>query len=247
MPIGDEAPQGGYGKRGCPDEDYGHVAGDSSTCVLGTTSASAALYKLDMNTTSIRWTLLSAASLLAAVLISLACGGGDDDDVADPDRTGVSVIVTSPTGAATLPPRRTFTPSPSPSATPLEVCSANPDPASPAALQVEQPKANAKSMIPVHVRGWSSNIGAEEGVVFVSIVDQKQTVLQANQVPPQPREFRVPPAGLEITDFTRPFAIDIVIGDVSEDTPFCIWVYLDVDEEGRAHGVVQVPIVIEPR
>jgi hypothetical protein len=200
-----------------------------------------------MKDISVRWTILFAAALAMAVLISLACGGGDDDDERDPDRTGVSVIVTSPTGNATAPPRRTFTPSPTPSPTPLEVCSPNPDPAPPAVLQVEQPKANAKSMIPVHVRGWSSNIGAEDGVVFVSIVDQKQTVLQVNQVPPQPREFRVPPAGLDITDFTRPFAIDIVIADVSEDTPFCIWVYQDVDDAGRARGVVQVPIVIEPR
>ena len=99
----------------------------------------------------------------------------------------------------------------------------------------------------MHVRGWSSNIGEEGKVVFVAVVDQKQDVLQTNEVPPQPREFRVPPAGLEITEFTRPFAIDILLDDVVRETPYCIWVYQDVDEEGQARGVVQIPIVVETR
>ena len=114
-------------------------------------------------------------------------------------------------------------------------------------LQIEAPEAGAKSTLPVRVRGWSSNLGEEDKVVFVAVVDQKQDVLQTKQVPPQPREFRVPPAGLEITEFTRPFAIDILLDDVVRETPFCIWVYQDVDEEGQARGVVLVPIVIEPR
>jgi len=101
--------------------------------------------------------------------------------------------------------------------------------------------------MPVHVRGWSSNLGEEDKVVFISVVDQKQDVLQTNEVPPQPRDFRQAPAGLEITEFTRPFAVDIVLEDVVRETPFCIWVYQDVDGEGEARGVVQVPIVIEPR
>jgi hypothetical protein len=198
-----------------------------------------------MNDLSLRWPLFFAAVLAVAVLVSLACGGSGESR--EPDPTGVAVIITSGTGGPSRPPRRTFTPSPSPSATPLVVCAGNPDPASPQVLQVEEPKPDAKSQIPVHVRGWSSNIGEPDKVVFISIVDQKQTVLQINQVPPQPREFRVPPPGLDITDFTRPFAIDLVIPDVSEDTPFCIWVYQDVDEQGHAHGVVQIPIVIQPR
>lgn len=116
-------------------------------------------------------------------------------------------------------------------------------------LQVEAPKSGTKTTIPVQLRGWSSNIGEEDKVVFVAVVDQKQDVLQTNEVPPQPREFRVPPAGLEITQFTRPFAIDITLdeGDIVRETPFCIWVYQDVDEEGKARGVVQIPIIVEPR
>ncbi len=100
--------------------------------------------------------------------------------------------------------------------------------------------------IPVHVRGWSSNIGEEGRVVFVAVVDQEQKVLQMNEVPAQPRDFRLPPVGLGVSDFTRPFAIDILLDDVVEETPYCIWVYQEVDGAGRARGVVQIPITVEP-
>ncbi len=181
----------------------------------------------------------------ALMLLSFACGG--DGDETGSDATGVAVVVSSASATATPPPSPTASPTPTPSPSPLQVCSPNPDPATLTVLQVETPEAEAKTTIPVHVRGWSSNIGEEDKVVFVAVVDQKQDVLQTNEVPPQPREFRVPPAGLEITEFTRPFAIDILLDDVTRETPFCIWVYQDVDEEGMARGVVQVPIVVEPR
>ncbi len=181
------------------------------------------------------------------VLLSLACGG--DGGETGSNATGVAVVVSSPGATATPPPSRTPSPTPSPSPTPLEICSPNPDPATLAVLQVETPEVDAKTTIPVRVRGWSSNLGEEDKVVFVAVVDQKQDVLQTNEVPPQPREFRVPPSGLEITEFTRPFAIDILLdeGDIVREIPLCIWVYQDVDAEGQARGVVQVPIVVEPR
>jgi hypothetical protein len=190
-------------------------------------------------------TVTFLAAIGALMLLSLACGGDGDEGGSNP--TGVAVVVSSPSATATPPPSRTASPTPTPSPTPLVICSPNPDPAAPAVLQVETPEAEAKTTIPVHVRGWSSNIGEEDKIVFVAVVDQKQDVLQTNEVPAQPREFRVPPAGLEITEFTRPFAIDILLDDVVRETPFCIWVYQDVDEEGKARGVVQIPIVVEPR
>ncbi|MCH7483548.1 MAG: hypothetical protein IIA90_00180 [Chloroflexi bacterium] len=195
----------------------------------------------------IPWPVPFLAAIGTLMLLLLACGGEGDAGGSNP--TGVAVVVSSSGPTATQPPSRTAspTPTPSPSPSPLDICSPNPDPATPAVLQVETPEAEAKTTIPVHVRGWSSNIGEEDKVVFVAVVDQKQDVLQTNEVPPQPREFRVPPAGLEITEFTRPFAIDILIDDVIRETPYCIWVYQDVDEEGKARGVVQVPIVVEPR
>ena len=80
----------------------------------------------------------------------------------------------------------------------------------------------------------------------LSIVDLEQNVLQVNQVPGQPRDFRLAPPGLTKTDFTRPFAIDILLDDVEKETPYCIWVYQEVDGAGRARGVVQIPITVEP-
>lgn len=156
------------------------------------------------------------------------------------------VIVATSNVTATPRPTLTNAPTPSPSPTPLIICSPNPDPATPAVLQVEAPTANQKKTIPVHVRGWSSNIGEEGKVVFVAVVDQEQTVLQINKVPPQPREFRLAPVGLKITEFTRPFAIDILLDDVEKPTPYCIWVYQEVDGAGKARGVVQIPIILEP-
>ena len=185
------------------------------------------------------------AAVGTLILLSLACGG--DGNESGPNATGVTVVISSPDTTATPPPSRTASPTPTPSPTPLAICSPNPDPAAPAVLQVEAPQAEVKTTIPVRVRGWSSNIGEEDKVVFVAVVDQKQIVLQTNKVPPQPREFRVPPSGLEITEFTRPFAIDILLDDIVRETPYCIWVYQDVDEAGKARGVVQIPIIVEPR
>ncbi|HEY5640396.1 MAG TPA: hypothetical protein VIW01_10120 [Dehalococcoidia bacterium] len=181
----------------------------------------------------------------ALLLLALACGGDGDETGAD--ATGVAVVVSSPGATATPTPSPTASPTATPTPTPLAVCSTNPDPAAPSVLQIETPEAGAKTTIPVKVRGWSSNIGEEDKVVFVGVVDQKRDVLQINEVPPQPREFRVPPSGLEITQFTRPFAIDILLDEVVRETPYCIWVYQEVDEEGKARGVVQIPVVVEPR
>ena len=202
-------------------------------------------YKPEMTTTQMPKTVTFLAAIGTLTLLSLACGG--DGDESGPNPSAVAVVVAG-SGPTTTPlPSRTASPTPTPSPTPLVICSPNPDPASPAALQVETPEAEEKTTIPVRVRGWSTNIGEEGKVVFVAIVDQNQKVLQMNEVPPQPREFRVPPPGLGITEFTRPFAIDILLDDVDQETPYCIWVYQDVDGEGMARGVVQVPIIIEPR
>jgi hypothetical protein len=189
------------------------------------------------------WQIVALTAVGAAALLATACGNGNDEVTPTPD---VQVIVNSPTGSVTPRPRRTPTPSASPSPTPLEVCAPNPDPAQPAVLQVEQPLPEAQASIPVHVRGWGSNIGENNLGVTLSIVDQRQNVVQVNKLPPLPREYRVPPRGLTVTEFTRPFAADVVLPNVTAPTPYCLWVYLATTEQGRAQQVVQVPIVVLP-
>jgi hypothetical protein len=191
------------------------------------------------------WFVVGAA-LAGLVLVLAACGGGDVTEGND-EPGGVSAAPLTASGPPTQRPRRTFTPSPTASATPLEVCAQNPNPADPKILQVEAPRANEQVRLPVHVRGWGSTIGQNSQGVFLGVVNEKQDVIQVNKLPPLPRDYRVAPPGLEITEFTRPFAADIVLNNVTEPTPYCLWIYLSVNEQGRAQQVVQVPIVILPR
>jgi hypothetical protein len=52
---------------------------------------------------------------------------------------------------------------------------------------------------------------------------------------------------MAVGDFTRPFAADVVLPDVTAPTPYCLWIHLGTSDTGRATGVVQVPIVLLPR
>jgi hypothetical protein len=186
---------------------------------------------------------LLVIAIVAGVLLG-ACGSdsGEGPEESNP----VEVIVVTPSGSPTPRVRKTASPSPTPSVTPVQSCSANPDPARPSQLQVEEPAPNSEVEIPVHVRGWGSTIGKDDRGVSLSVVDLKQNVLQVNELPPLPRDYRIAPLGLEVTDDTSPFAADVVLNSVTEPTPYCLWVHLDTTPEGRAVGVVQVPIVVVP-
>jgi hypothetical protein len=184
--------------------------------------------------------------VLGSLLFAMACGGGGSEDDGSPT-PNVSVELITGTGQTTPRNRRTLTPTPSPSPTPLQVCGPNPDPAASTMLQVQEPVANAQVRLPIFVRGWGSNIAQENKGVVLSVVDERQSPVQSNNLPTQPREFRVPPPGLEITEFTRPFAADVIINNVNEPTPFCLWVYLSTDDTGHARQVVQVPVIVLPR
>jgi hypothetical protein len=182
---------------------------------------------------------------LLAALITGACTGGGSGDGEPPE--GISVIVTSP--RETTPAERSTpspTPTPTPSPTPLRVCGPNPDPADPKQLQVIEPSPDARVKIPFHVRGWGSTIGKDNIGVALAIVDARQQVLQVLDLPPQPRTYRVVPPGLEITEFTRPFAADVVLDPVREPTPICLWVYQETTEDGTPKDVVQVQVVVMP-
>jgi hypothetical protein len=191
-----------------------------------------------------RGTLVAVAAVLLA-LLAVACGqGGSEERSSD----GIVVAVASTTPTQAPPPAtRTATPTPSPSITPLEVCAPNPDPAPPKLLQVLEPQPDQKVGVPLTVRGWGSDIGLANSGVAVAVLDANQQIVQVlNNVPPQPREYRVPPPGLEITPHTRPFEADVVLAGVSGPTPFCVWVYLATTAEGTPKSVVQVPVLVSP-
>lgn len=180
---------------------------------------------------------------LAVLLLATACGGSD---AAQSSPEGITVVTLTPSGPATPRPRKTATPTPAPSPTQLKVCAANPDPASPKLLQVVDPQPEQQVKMPFYVRGWGSNIGFQGAGVALAVVDAKQAVTQVLNLPPQPRDFRVAPPGLEVTENTRPFGADIVINGLKEPTPYCLWVYQQTTENGQPKGVVQIPIVVTP-
>jgi hypothetical protein len=186
---------------------------------------------------------IAIAAVVGTLLLVVACGGGGEAPSQTPE---VSVSVITPSGNTTPRARRTATPSPTPTGTPLEVCAPNPDPAPPSLLQIIEPAAGEQVRIPVHVRGWSSAF-APGSTVSLAIVDERQNAIQVNHLQPQPRDYRIAPPGLDINDNAYPFAADLLLNDVTAPTPYCLWAYLNVTEEGRARQVVQVPVIFLPR
>src|SRR3990172_7225138 len=156
------------------------------------------------------WLQVFAAwfALLALALV-VACGGGGGSSSGGEGTPDLLVSFPSPSGDVTPRPRKTPIPSESPSPTPLKVCAPNPDPAQPSVLQVEDPKPEQQVKVPFHVRGWGANIGFQNQGVAVAVVNAKQETVQVLDLPPQPRTFRIAPAGLGITEFTRPFGVGV--------------------------------------
>lgn len=181
------------------------------------------------------WVLLAASACLEA-------GSGNGGTPAGED---VVVLLRTPTPLPS--PTPTPEPSPTPTPTPVNVCSANPDPAPPSVLQVLEPQPGQEVRNPFPIRGWGSNIGYRNMGVAVAVLGADGTVLQAPlNLPPQPRDFRILPSGMQNTEYTRPFAADILLTDLTGPTPVCIWVYIETTEEGVPQQVVQVPVVVRP-
>jgi len=54
--------------------------------------------------------------------------------------------------------------------------------------------------------------------------------------------------GIHVTDNTRPFGADLLVEDldIEEETPFCIWVFVETTASGIPKDIVQVPVIIVP-
>jgi hypothetical protein len=172
----------------------------------------------------------------------LACDGDGEAE-----RT-IVISFNTPTAVPTSTSTPTPTPSPTPAPTPNpDVCGFNPDPAPASVLQVQEPQPGDKVSGSFHLRGWgSTEIFQQIGVAVAVIGADGETVLVLDPVPAQPRAFRALPSGLENTEFSSPFAVDIQITDLAGPTLFCLWVFLETDEEDIPKGVVQVPVLVAP-
>ncbi|KKL10310.1 hypothetical protein LCGC14_2557130, partial [marine sediment metagenome] len=151
-----------------------------------------------------------------------------------------------PTATSTPTPDPTRTPTPTPALAP-DVCGVNPDPAPASVLQVQEPQPGEKVSARFHLRGWGSTEGFQQIGVGVAVINADgEVVLELAPVPAQPRAFRALPSGLENTEFSSPFGVDIQLTSLAGPTPFCLWVFLETDPEGLPKGVVQVPVLVAP-
>jgi hypothetical protein len=200
---------------------------------------------------NLRYVLPLGALLLAAlVALAIACGGGGDAErtivIRLPTPTATSIPVATPTIAASPTPTRTPTPGPN-------VCGPNPDDAPASLLQVQEPAPEASVRNPFHVRGWGSEIAQDNRGVVVAVINAAGAPLPvggnkdtSKEVPPEPKAGRIAPPGLTTTGHPAPFATDILLTGLTDQTPFCIWVFTETTADGRPLHVVQVPITVLP-
>ena len=112
-------------------------------------------------------------------------------------------------------------------------------------MVVEEPQPDDHLTSPAHVRGWGLGIGFENEGVHVAIYDSTGESLKEMKGPPLPKEGRTPPPGMEVTEFTAPFAVDITFS-VDIPQPGCVRVYEISPRDGHRVNVVQVPVLLQP-
>lgn len=186
---------------------------------------------------------LGALLALALTALAIACGDGSDAERTIVIRLPTATAISAPTATPTV------VPSPSPTNTPTpgpNVCGVNPDAAPPSLLQVQEPAAQAKVANPFHVRGWGSEIGFEDRGVVVAIINADGAPILDKDVRPESKAGRIAPPGLDTSGHPAPFATDILLTDLRDQTPFCIWVFTETTEDGQPRHVVQVPIIVLP-
>jgi hypothetical protein len=197
-----------------------------------------------MMLTRVPWRLGLAALALAVPLFFVSCQG---DESAEPAPTQIGLRIVTATPAPTLEPTlppvvATATPAPTPVP---NVCPENPSPAEPNVMVVEEPLASARLKSPAHVRGWGVGIGFENEGVHVAVFDAAGESLKETKGPPLSKEGRTPPPGMEVTEFTAPFGVDITF-NVNVEQPGCVRVYEISPRDGHLTNVVQVPVLLQP-
>ena len=185
-----------------------------------------------------------AALALALPLLFLSCqeDGGTETE---PTQIGLRIVTATPapTPEPTLPPV-VVTATPAPTPVP-NVCPENPSPAEPNVTVVEEPLPDARLKSPAHVRGWGLGIGFEAEGVHVAVFDAAGESLKEMKGPPLSKEGRTPPPGMEVTEFTAPFGVDIIF-NVNIEQPGCVRVYEISPKDGHVTNVVQVPVLLQP-
>ena len=197
-----------------------------------------------MMQTAIRWRLGLAAVALAVPLLLLAC---QNNETASPEPTNIGLRIVTTTPAPTAEPTEapvvvTATPEPTPVP---NVCPENASPAEPNVMVVQQPRPDDRLTSPAHVRGWGAGIGFENEGVHVAVYDSTGEPLKEMKGPPLPKEGRTPPPGMEVGEFTAPFAVDIVF-KVDNSQPGCVRVYEISPRDGHVANIVQVPVLLQP-
>jgi len=189
-----------------------------------------------------RW-LAALALALALPLLSLACVEEDEEAPSDIGLR-ISTVTPTPSPPPVLTPVVTVTPTPTPTAV-VNVCPENPDPAGPEIMVVEEPQEDDVLTSPAHVRGWGAGIGFELAGVRVAIYDATGEPVAEEAAPPLPAEGRIPPATLEVTEFSAPFAADIAFRTIAAG-PGCVEVFELSAADGSPIHVVQIPVLLQP-
>ena len=194
---------------------------------------------------SVSWRLGLAALALAVSLLFLSCND-EEAGGSQPTQIGLRIVTTTPapTPSPSPPPQPVETATPAPTPGP-NLCPENPSPAEPNVMVLEEPVANDRLRSPAHVRGWGLGIGFENEGVHVAIYDSTGESLKEMKGPPLPKEGRTPPPGMDVNEFTAPFAVDITF-DVDNEQPGCVRVYEISPRDGHVINVVQVPVLLQP-
>jgi len=165
-------------------------------------------------------TPIALASLMA---LAVACGDDDDDATSSPTAqvtsataTGTSTSVATATATAPT--------------TPVSVCGANPDPATPSDAVITAPVANAQVTSPLVVNG---TIAAFEAVFQVSIKDATGNDIVTQSGMSQEGQTLAPFS--ESVPFT-----------VTAPTPACVWVFLHSAMDNSPINITQIPVTLVP-